>query len=228
MQNPNPNELTPLQIEAIEKETKSFVCPHCQTHLQFLVRVQVMGVHETLEGNQYEQYAIVRASKPIDPSSIPKPKKLPIEIVEKAKELGVYEKFEATLTLATPFNVPNDMERYFCMWFRRATKIKTPQLAIRPCLDAADRSGNLELWAFQNLAAVVKDGYLHSFLPYQFVRGESLPGTLAMSDKGAQPSASSLTLPVWVKTRNGYVAGKGMLFHELKGKAAGAFDNTGL
>lgn len=216
----NTNELTPLKIEAIEKETKAFICPHCNTHLQFLVRVQVMGVHETVEGQNYAEDRVAATEAQKTPRA-----KLPIEIVEKAKELGIYEKFVTTLTLATPFNVPKDLERYFCMWFQRATKIRTPQLAIRPCLDATDRDGNLELWAFQNLAAVVKDGYLHSFLPYQFVKGESLPATLAVGEKVA-PSA--LTLPVWVKTRNGYVAGKGLLFQELKGKAAGAFANTGI
>lgn len=217
----NPNEITPLKIEAIEKESKSFVCPHCQTHLQFLVRVQVTGVHETLDG---EQYAIVKARKP----PIPKREKTPIAIVEQAKEAGVFDKFTATAETASPHNVPIDLEKYFLTWFMRATKVRTPQFAIRICLPVDEREGALELWAFQSIAAVVKDGRLHSFLPYQFVQGRDIPTTLVHADKGIQATPSTLTLPIWIKTRNGYVVGKGMLFNELKGKAAGAFANTGV
>lgn len=219
----NPNELIPVKVEAIEKETKAFICPHCNTHLQFLVRVQVVGVHETLDG---EDYAAARAAKTVAQKT-PK-KKLPIEIVEQAKKAGVFDKFTATVKIASPYNVPIDLERYFLTWFTRATKVKTPQFAIRPLLPEGEREGSLEVWAFQSIAAVVKDGRLHSFLPYQFVQGRDVPTTLTQADEAIQAAPSTLTLPVWIKTRNGYVAGKGLLFHELKGKAAGAFATTGL
>jgi hypothetical protein len=214
----NPNELRPVDVAAIEKETKSFTCPNCHVHLQFLLRVHVVGVHETLTGDEHRA---IQANAPM-PKEKPK-----ILIVEQAKETGVFQKFTGTVKIAQPYNIPADLERYFLTWLTRATKVKTPQFAIRPCLDAAEREGRLELWVFQSTAAVVKNDYLHSFLPYQFVQGKELSTTLVSNGQGIQAKNSTLTLPIWVKTRNGYVAGKGMLFQELKGKAAGSFANTG-
>lgn len=214
------DELTPLKIEAIEKETRTFGCPSCGAHLQFLVRVKVMGVHEA----ETPQVRPGESSPP--PKPAPKPKTV-YPATEAAKEAGIFEAFKTTLKTATPHNVPSDLERYFSMWLSRAEKVKTPQFAIRPCLEAADREGDLELYAFQNLAAVVRNGFVHSFLPYQFVKGKEIGATLSPNGKGIQKN-EHITLPEWIKTRNGYVVGRGLLFKELRGKAAGAFANTGI
>lgn len=216
------DELTPLKIEAIEKETKAFDCPSCGAHLQFLVRVQVVGVHEaeTPQVRPGERQPEPKPTKPAKPKAV-------YAATEYAKSVGVFDAFVTTVKTATPHNVPANLERYFSMWLTRAHKVKTPQFAIRPCLDESEREGDLELYAFQNMAAVVRDGYLHSFLPYQFVKGQEIAPTLSANGNGIQKT-DHLTLPVWVKTRNGYVLGKGALFQELRGKAAGAFDTTGL
>jgi hypothetical protein len=211
------DELTPLKIEAIEKETKAFDCPSCGAHLQFLVCVSVVGVHEAEQPQ-------VRVKAPKVPP--PKPKMI-YPATEIAKSTGIYDAFVTTMKTSTPHNVPADLERYFSMWLKRSQKVKTPQFAIRPCLEAAEREGDLELYAFQNIAAVVRDGYLHSFLPYQFVKGQSIAATLAANGNGIQKT-EHLSLPQWIKTRNGYVAGKGALFQELRGKAAGDFASTGI
>jgi hypothetical protein len=209
--------LTPLKIEAIKKETKAFDCPSCGAHLQFLVRVSVIGVHEAEEPE-------VRPKKA--PVPTPKPKTV-YPAAEQAKIAGVFDAFVSTIQTSTPHNVPADLERYFSMWLNRSHKVKTPQFAIRPCLEASEREGDLELYAFQNIAAVVRDGYLHSFLPYQFIKGKQIAATLSANGNGIQKT-EHLDLPQWIKTRNGYVAGRGALFQELKGKAAGNFANTGI
>jgi hypothetical protein len=209
---------TPLKIEAIEKETKSFQCPACKTHLQFLTRIQVVGVHETLTG---EQYKAAEVNKQI-PS-----KKKPIEFVEQAKRDGIFAAFAKTVQAAQPYNIPVDLEKYFVTFLTRATKIKTPQFAIRQCLPEDERAGELELYAFQNTAGVVKDGYLRTFLPYQLVQGKEMPSMLTPGDSGITPKAAEMSLPLWVKTRNGYVTSYA-LFSELRGRAAGSFANTGI
>lgn len=216
------DELTPLKIEAIEKETKAFDCPSCGAHLQFLVRVSVMGVHEA----ETPQVRPGERLPPPKPAPVPK-RKTVYPATEAAKDAGIFEAFITTLKTATPHNVPADLERYFSVWLSRAEKVKTPQFAIRPCLEASEREGDLELYAFQNLAAVIRDGYLHSFLPYQFVKGKEIGATLSANGNGIQKK-ENVTLPEWIKTRNGYVLGRGALFQELRGKAAGAFDTTGL
>jgi hypothetical protein len=208
---------TLLNIEEIEKETKAFICPHCNTSLQFLVRVSVVGVHESE----------TQPAPKVQP--VPKPA-LVYTMAEEAKQNGIFDAFETAVKVSTPHNIPNPLERYFSVWFSRAHKVKTPQFAIRKCLEESeqDAAGDLELYAFQNIAAVVKDGVLHSFLPYQFVKGHPLPSMLEPNGSGVKRPTQEITLPVWVKTRNGYVLGRGMLFRELRGKAAGQFATTGI
>src|SRR5688572_8935466 len=108
------DELTPLKIEAIEKETKAFDCPSCGAHLQFLVRVSVMGVHEA---EQPEPRA-----KPTKPPLAAKPKTL-YPATEQAKSIGVFDAFVSTIRTSTPHNVPTDLERYFSMWLNRSHKV---------------------------------------------------------------------------------------------------------
>lgn len=211
---------TPEKIEAIEKETKAFQCPACKTHLQFLTRIQIIGVHETLTG---EEYAAEKNNGVLPAKSKPKP----IEFVEQAKRDGIFDAFTKTVEAAMPGRAPVDLEKYFVTFLGRATRIKTPQFGIRLCLPEDERSGDLELWAFQSVAGVVKEGYLRSFIPYQLIQGREMPTTLTPSQSGIQRPRSDMTLPRWIKTRNGYVAGY-MLFNELRGKAAGAFANTGI
>lgn len=209
---------TPQKIDAIEKETKSFQCPACKTHLQFLTRIHIVGVHESLTA---EQYTAANLSAPIPP------KKKPIEFVEQAKRDGIFSAFVQTVEAAVPGNIPVDLEKYFVTFLNRATKIKTPQFAIRLCLPEDERSGELELWAFQSVAGVVKEGYLRSFIPYQLIQGKEMPSRLMPSSNGIAAQRTDMNLPRWIKTRNGYVTGY-MLFNELRGKAAGTFANTGI
>ena len=209
---------TPMKVEAIEKETKAFQCPACKRHLQFLVRVAVVGVHEALSADEHRAVE-ERGALP------PKPKTL--EVVEQARRDGIFDPFVNTCRAAMPNNVPIDLEKYFITFLQKATKVKTPQFAIRLCLPAEERSGDLELWVFQSVAGVVREGYLRSFLPYQMVQGKEMPGTLSSTSGGVQRQRSDVTLERWIKTRNGYVTGY-MLFNELRGKAAGHFANTGI
>lgn len=211
-------DLTPIQLEAIEKETRAFRCPACDAHLQFRARLLIIGVQEPLSPEEVSiKDGLTKLSE--------KPK--PNELVVQAKRDGIFSAFAKTAQVAMCNNMPQDLERYFVTWLTRATKIRSPQFAIRLCLPEDERSGDLELWAFNTMAGVVKDGYLRTFLPYQLVQGREVPGTLKPSGNGIQRVPTEMTLTRWIKTRNGYVTGY-MLFNELRGKAAGAFANTGL
>jgi hypothetical protein len=219
---------TPAQIEAIEKETRSFVCPTCGDHLQFLVSVLVKGVHSTPTADEIA----TRDGQPLPAKKITKVVMTKAvrddsAAVQQAKADGTWDAYVTAIKAAYPQQQPKDLSDYFDQWLKAATRLRTPQFAIRSCLPVEDREGNLELWVFSSLAAVVVDGRLKTFIPYQLVKGEPLPDSLALGGNGIERrKASSADLAIWVKTRNGYVAGKGLLFNELKGKRAGQFETT--
>lgn len=212
-------EFEPLTFN--DPHSKVFKCPCCQARLQFKAKVDIIGVYELGE----DDTPVVER-----PRLVKKDALTPAErtLIDSIKADSLFAPFEATMRTSTPHNVPADLEKYFLTFLKRATKVKTPQFAIRPCLPADEREGDLELFAFQNMAAVVRDGYLRSFLPYQLVNGKEIPDTLHSKGKGVGVSRNDITLSDWVKTRNGYVSGRGLLWNELCGKAAGNFANTGI
>lgn len=209
------------QITFTDPYAKVFKCPCCQARLQFKTQVSVLGVYELGENDM----PIVERPRLVKKDTLTPDER---NLVDSIKTAGLFAPFETTMRTSTPHNVPADLEKYFLTFLKRATKVKTPQFAIRPCLSVNEREGQLELFAFQNIAAVVSDGYVKSFLPYQLVNGKPIQDTLHSNGKGVGVSRNDLTLPDWVKTRNGYVAGRGVLWNELRGKAAGNFANTGI
>lgn len=212
-------EFDPLTFK--DPYSKVFKCPCCNARLQFKTQVSVLGVYELSE----EDMPIVERPKLVKKDALSPDER---SLVDGIKEAGLFAPFETTMKTSTPHNVPADLEKYFLTFLKRATKVKTPQFAIRPCLSADEREGDLELFVFQNMAAVVRDGFVRSFLPYQLVNGKEIPDTLHSASNGVGVSRNDLTLSDWVRTRNGYVAGRGLLWNELRGKAAGDFANTGI
>jgi hypothetical protein len=223
----DPNK-TPLQLEAIEKETRAFNCPTCGEHLQFRLSVQVKGVQVPPSSDE----VALRDGSPLPVKKttrvvMTKAIRNDSTAVQQAKTDGTWDAYVTAIKAAYPQQQPKDLSEFFDKWLNAATRLRTPQFAIRSCLPVEDRDGDLELWVFSSLAAVVVNGRLKTFVPYQLVKGEPLPDSLALSSNGIERrKASSADLAIWVKTRNGYVAGKGLLFNELKGKRAGQFETT--
>jgi len=189
-----------------ERDSKVFNCPGCNMRLKFRMEVHVRSV------------------RPLDEEeSTPKPVVPENPIVTIAKESGAFNAFCEAVRTSNPQTCPTDLEKYFSTWIRGAVKVNTPSFAIRPCLPPEDRKGVLELWRFGNVGAVIQDGALRHFIPYQLVSNKPLPMTLIGSNGQIKKNETSGSLEVWVKTRNGYVVGNGCMFQELKSRVAGEF-----
>jgi hypothetical protein len=213
---------TPLQLEIVEKETRGFTCPHCNTHLQFRVNVAVVGVQETLTREE----GAVRDESPLKVS------KQTLEkyalngkydgFLDTAKNLGVFDAFNQALE-ATPHSIPKDRELYFLKWFEKASRIKTHSYALRQCLQEKDliAVGDLELWGFQNVCAVLADGVFKVFLPTELTNGKAIE-KLVPTEKGFQLQKQT-DLTIWVRTRFGYIERSGEFCNELRKHSIGSF-----
>jgi hypothetical protein len=144
-------------------------------------------------------------------------------LIDEFKANGVLDAFLQALTSATG-HVPAAAGRYFLNWLKAAEKVSTPQFALRQCLldEEKDAAGDLELWSFQYVALVVADGAMRHFIPMSLVKGKRLEG-LAPGAAGLEVRRHYANVGEWVKTRNGYVAGRGALFDAIKSRAAGDF-----
>jgi hypothetical protein len=216
-------ELTEFDLIAIEDpRAKTFQCPHCDAKLQFKVQVNVHGVYEINDDNE------LLPKPPPKPAPV-KDRFTPEEraLLESLRAAGLYAAFEAAARASMYTNV-KDMERYLLTFLQSAVPVKSPQFAIRQCLPEDEASGDLELWQLNTVVAVIADGEIRAFFPVDLVKGRPLRTKLQSDGKTITAGKENVTVTDWVKTRNGYVAGRGLLFKELRGKAAGAFANTGI
>jgi hypothetical protein len=213
-------EFEPMSFD--DPRAKTFQCPHCDAKLQFKVQVGVYGVFEINENNEL----------------VPKPPPKPAPakdrftrqeraLLESLREAGLYTAFEAAAR-ASLYTNAKDMERYLLTFLQSAVPVKTPQFAIRQCLPEDEATGDLELWQLNTVTAVIADGEIRAFFPVDLIKGRPLRTKLQSNGKTITAEKETITVSDWVRTRNGYVAGRGLLFKELRGKAAGAFANTGI
>jgi hypothetical protein len=228
------------RAEVIEKQTRAFICPHCHTRLMGMVRVTICGVHEEREHEQFLQRAEAAGRDLLsDPKLLPTSEYL--EIRQKSKEgdervaaaaeqfrafalelanSPVYEPFKTALEWG-PGGIPKcGVAEYFIKFLRRATRLSTPQFAIRQCLPEEDRAGELELWRMNTVSAVISNGEFKTFLPSEMVDGNEAKRLQMTSGK---VTTERVTLDIWVKTRWGYVQGKGALLAEMRNRYLGQF-----
>lgn len=208
-------ELTEIKPIYTDPHASTFQCPCCHARLQFKLKVNVFGVYELGDA---DVPVIRRPSK--DRLTVEER-----ELVESLKEKGVLTAFEAAVK-ASPANNAKDIERFLLTFLQRAVPVKTPQFAIRQCLPAGESFGDLELWQLNKVVAVIADGEFRAFFPDDLIKGKPLK-SLNGNGGTLRATTEQVDLVTWVKTRHGYVSGRGAFFGEMRKRAAGNFDNTG-
>ena len=203
------------RIANIEKEARTFTCPSCGKRLKFTVTVQVNGVRKE---DEWEAGAQMQGNAPTPPRRGVYTDE-ENAIIEKCRASGVFDAFWKAVELSPGPN-PSFPERAFLQLPNiMVQSTKVPQMALKFCLPEDDRSGRLELWKCGYVEAIVRNNEILTFLPVGAVLKGKSPDKLTLSD-GKEEGVS---LDYWVRTRFGYVAGKGLLFSELRQKSIGAF-----
>lgn len=224
---------TPLQLEAIEKETKAFECPNCHIHLQFRLSVKVVGVQESLTAEENA----ARDGRPLTPKATKDPlaekanppmgDKRPglLRLVEYYRDIGILAAFEQVAADLHSHQLPKDMGGFFLTWMRTSVRANLiPKLALRRLINEFD-DGMIEVWHSQLIAAVVSDGRLRCFVPMHLLRGETIRAG-GGSKTSLRTSATEERLDNWIRTKHGYVLGGGAMFQEMQKQAKGNFELT--
>lgn len=204
---------TELSAEEIEKESSAFTCPMCKARVQFMVRVKVYGVREALTADEHDELHGRKTVK--GPSDHER------EVIELAKSEGVIEALRQAVE-ASSTSRPRDIEQFFITFLNSATRTSTPEFALRQCLvDKADARGKLELYTLNGIGAVLADGAFRVFMPTDLIHGRTVK---RLGVAGGRPvTKETASLEVWVKTRYGYVVGRGAYMSELRRKSHGDF-----
>lgn len=232
-ENQNGNEVakTPLQLEAIEKETRSFECPKCGEHLQFRLSVTVKGVQKTPSG---EEHAARNGQLYIPP----KPKAILTEdpqlhaerlrlqrLVQFYKDSGIMSAFLDIASELKAHQMPKDTDTYFLNWLRTCvTASLIPKFALRKLINEFSDE-QIEVQSAQGIGAVISDGTLRAFVPMHLLRGEVIRAGGGSNTK-LRTLATDVGVDNWIKTKHGYVLGTSVMFQELKRQAKGSFELT--
>ena len=146
------------------------------------------------------------------------------EFLAAAKSLGVFDAFHqavdaAALTVAG--GAPNDKDKYFLQWMKKASKQNAPAFALKQCLNGGGSSGHLEMWGWQNVSVILQDGMFRVFIPRPLVHGQDIK-ELAM-EGGGIVTKRTIALPQWVRTKYGYVEKSGEFANEMRKHSIGGF-----
>lgn len=219
---------TPQQLEAIEKETRAFVCPNCGEHWQFRVSVQVKGIQPTPTGEEIAERD-GKLSAPKKPVNANAPMDLARPALQRLKEYyretGLLDAFEQTVSDIKAHQLPNDIGNFFLSWLKKCVVAnQIPKLALRKLINEFD-DGQIEVWHSDEIAAVLSNGKLRAFVPTHILRGELVRMGIASTTR-LRTMATEERLDNWIRTKHGYVLGTGAMFSELQRQAKGNFELT--
>lgn len=210
-----------VDIEELYQQSPSFNCPCCQAKLSFKTRVKVSSVGVVLDsGETLEVFD--------EKEKIGKKRQRRLERIEANKDLlnaakssGILKAFRKALECEP--NTPTDINSYFIKWLEHLQKQKAPQFALRKTLQDANisASGDLSLWGFQNVSVITSDGDFRLLVPRTLVNGEDIE-TLNINGNKLQQQ-KTMTLDLWIRTKNGYVKPNSSFSKELRKRSFGDF-----
>lgn len=228
----DPNK-TSQQLEAIEKETRSFTCPNCGEHWQFRLSVHVKGIQPTLSPEEHaakdgrpvmtKQEAKTTpngASAQLNAESV----RL-MRLMQFYKDSGIFSAFIEIAAELKSHQMPKDTETFFINWIRTTTKAHLiPKFALRKLINEFNDS-QIEVQHSQGIGAVISDGALRCFIPMHLLRGEVIRAGGGSNTK-LRTLATDAGMDNWIRTKHGYVVGTSAMFQELKRQAKGSFELT--
>lgn len=196
-----------------EQDFIGMLCPHCKGAIKVrLSPADVSDVHPRIIAGEQEE-----ATRPdgrevwlssLDPHSR--------AIIQMADTAGLLPPFTAAFEAAHNMR-PRFPEKSFLGWAKLAIPKIVPGFAVDHYTN--EYGGNISFVGHQSIMAVLSNTVIVEFLPSREAMGEKRKiGNVRVA---ATPTLEQLK--AWTRTRNGYVAFRGALFDELKGKAAGEF-----
>ena len=133
--------------------------------------------------------------------------RLAIEEAERNGALAAFVDAVAHIKVQQP---PRNLERYFLSWLKACQPAVVPKEHLEALI--AEFRGRITVYQFSGIAAVVSDGYLRTFIPYA---GKE-------SRAKAQAFQHAAVLEGWLRSRYGYVAGKGAFFEAMRANRTSA------
>jgi hypothetical protein len=187
--------------------TNTFACPCCGHQLQFRIQMNVRGVREVGTASVNRPAEIVRI----------------YPVADAMKEAGVWDAFQSAYDQLMPSVKPGSVLAYAETWLPKVAVIKRLPPSTMNRLIEEYGYGRIVVWGWQCLCAITVDGVVRGFVPMALLKGESF---YQLTPEGGQITRTKdpMTLPIWIRTKYGYVAhGKGAFFGAIRKRCIGEF-----
>lgn len=199
---------------ADRKKHRIFPCPHCANPIEITLRTEIVGV-----------------DIPDDPlkigwRSMLTPDQLAIvELVEKSGMLKAFE--DVVQRVHPPSHLPKDIARFFLTFLRSVVQKRIPTATLFQ-FRKAFQGTNVEFWTAQGVGVVIADKSLRAFFPLTAVFGKSIRAFGKKSGTAFQIPPDEKELSEIIRTRFGFVSGKGVFFDAMRKKSIGEFARPSL
>lgn len=197
--------------EGKERE-RHFRCPHCEkeivVHVQTVVQQVTVPVADDDPDHPWKFNATASH----------------IALVEDARRSGLMEAFgQAAKDMNVDGSIPRVIEKTFLNFVRYAQLFNVPGAALVAIQRDFPGSKKVEIWQASGIAAISVDGVVRRFAPLRHVRILSFPQPRSrMADQVVRRNQADAG--TWMRTRWGYVVGKGAFFEEMQKKFLGEWD----
>lgn len=195
----------------VQKNKRCIVCPSCQTDIRIVLKTTVEDV--------------VIASE-ITAAAGPRFTEKEQQILDSFVGTELQRAFlNATKIAKQRAGMPSNIEKFFLTWLKSATA-KTISRALMQQLRELFPASRIEVWGANGVIGILADGNLRLFVPQHFVEGSPIRN-LGGSVQG-RTTPDGVWLQEWIKTRHGYIAGRGAYFQEMKRRTYGDFATINL
>jgi hypothetical protein len=188
----------------------SLICPHCKETF----RLDVTLASRAMFANQVPKRALPREERFSS---------YEVSLLRLVEESGLLEAFAAATRTAKGTQCPKDMDKWFLQFMRTAERVIIPQPTLTVLVEEFP-GAQIHVYATHGICMVTADGSPVLFCPEVFARTSKS----RQERTGFNFDAPVTQLSEWIRTRNGYVASRGLLWSELRGKTAGAFAKPNL
>ncbi len=192
-----------------DKFTRSneFSCPQCSAKLEVHTEIRVKRVVNST-GQRFTATGAQIATRPMKAAHPLTDSPLVPALID------AFDKLPAACR-------PKDLVDYLGSLIERGVPIRLAPSVKRTMYE---HFNTIKIQAFSTggMAVIIADGEFRQFIPVSVLKGLALTGITANGSEITR-TRSEYTPEIWIKTRFGYIAQRGVFFDEMRKRSVGAF-----
>jgi hypothetical protein len=187
------------------------------------------------EGYQLHVDVVIRAAVKVDKDTINKTEECTRKaaqeqqrerakeyFVEQLVETGMLDGFKEAQIAAMGGGALKNVQKMLLNFLEHAVEMKRVPIFVQNEFKRALPTYNISFWSHNGVVGVKAGKEFMWFVPVFYVRGR-VSRLLGANKTAVKTAANPKDVEHWIRTKSGYVVGRGQMFNEMKGKRAADF-----